>query len=59
MSYMGPFPGKKKTQHDNRRYDPDSPGSQPVGCPEGWLGHHSQEHTSDDDDDDDDDDDEF
>ena len=45
VSNMGPFPRKKK--HDNRRYDPGSPGSQPVGCSEGWLGHHSQEHTND------------
>ena len=42
---MGPFPRKKK--HDNRRYDPGSPGSQPVGCPKGWLGHYSQEHNND------------
>ena len=38
---------KKRKKHDNRRYDPGSPGSQPVGCPEGWLGHYSQEHTND------------
>ena len=45
VSNMGPFPRGKK--HDNRRYDPGLPGSQPVWCPEGWLGHYSQEHTND------------